>query len=96
LAVIRELLPRAVILDLRLPGMDGWELLRAIRGDPALADVPVIVVSVVDDRPRGLALGAAVYLVKPVTRDDILTALETVHAVPLAGSAASRTQPEAS
>ena len=80
LAVIRELLPRAVILDLRLPGMDGWELLRTIRGDPGLADVPVIVVSVVDDRPRGLALGAAVYLVKPVTRDEILTALETVHA----------------
>ena len=89
LAVIRELLPRAVILDLRLPGMDGWELLRTIRGDPGLADVPVIVVSVVDDRPRGLALGAAVYLVKPVTRDEILTALETVHATPLAQTASS-------
>jgi signal transduction histidine kinase/CheY-like chemotaxis protein len=97
LAVIRELRPRAVILDLRLPGMDGWELLSAISGDPALTEVPVIVASVVDDRPRGLALGAAVYLVKPVTRDEILTALATVHAIPLAGSDASVTlRPEAS
>ena len=52
MAVIRGLHPRAAILDVRLPGIDGWELLTTIRRDPTIADVPVVVVSVVDDRPR--------------------------------------------
>jgi signal transduction histidine kinase/ActR/RegA family two-component response regulator len=75
LDVVRRMKPAAVVLDIRLPRMDGWEVLRALKSDPVTADVPVIVVSIVDERPRGLALGAAEYLVKPVRRDDLLSVL---------------------
>jgi signal transduction histidine kinase/ActR/RegA family two-component response regulator len=79
LAAVRRDKPAAVILDIRLPGIAGWDVLAAIKADPATTDIPVIVTSVVDERPRGLSLGAADYLVKPVSRDDLLAALS--HAV---------------
>jgi CheY-like chemotaxis protein len=56
--------PDVVVLDIRLPGIDGWAVLSALKADPATSDIPVIVVSVVDEASRGLALGAADYLVK--------------------------------
>ena len=58
--------------------MDGWEVLTELKADPATADIPVVVVSIVDDRPRGLALGAAAYLTKPVGREELLDALRGV------------------
>jgi CheY-like chemotaxis protein len=61
--------------------MDGWDVLRALKADPATATVPVVVVSIVDERPKGMALGAAGYLVKPVRRDDLLQALADVGVV---------------
>ena len=53
-------------------------MLEALKTDPATRDIPVIVVSIIDERSRGVALGAAAYLVKPVSRDDLRTALTTV------------------
>ena len=50
--------------------MDGWDVLAGIKADPMTAGVPVVVVSMVDERGRGFALGAADYLVKPVSRED--------------------------
>jgi CheY-like chemotaxis protein/anti-sigma regulatory factor (Ser/Thr protein kinase) len=76
LELARELLPRAVILDIRLPDVDGWELLARLKGEPQTAALPVVVVSMLDERSHGLALGAAGYLVKPVAREQILDALE--------------------
>jgi CheY-like chemotaxis protein len=58
--------------------MDGWEVLKRLKDDPVTRDVPVIIVSIVDEKPRGAALGAAAYLVKPVSRDDLFTALAAV------------------
>ena len=58
--------PAAVMLDIRLPGMDGWEVLRRCAADDATRDIPVIIVSILDEKSRGLALGAAGYLIKPV------------------------------
>jgi len=75
--------PSAILLDIRLPGMDGWELLRTLKSDRSTAAIPVIVVSIVDERSRGLALGAAAYLAKPVSRDDLLAALAGVGVVPV-------------
>jgi CheY-like chemotaxis protein len=63
------------VLDIRLPGLDGWEVLTVLKADPVTAQVPVVVVSMLDQRGRGYALGAAEYLVKPVTREDVLGAL---------------------
>ena len=60
------------------PRLDGWQVLDRLREDPDTADIPIVVASVVDDRARGLALGAAAYLLKPVSRDDLLAALAGV------------------
>jgi signal transduction histidine kinase/DNA-binding response OmpR family regulator len=68
--------PLAVVLDIRLPGMDGWDVLRRVKGDADTADIPVIIVSMLDEPGRGLALGADDYLVKPVARELLVAALE--------------------
>ncbi|MFE5670828.1 GAF domain-containing protein [Agromyces sp. NPDC056523] len=79
--LVRAHEPAAVILDIRLPGMDGWSVLTALRADEATRDIPVVIVSILDERSRGLAHGAADYLVKPVGRDDLVGALRRVGAV---------------
>jgi CheY-like chemotaxis protein/anti-sigma regulatory factor (Ser/Thr protein kinase) len=68
LRLARELHPAAITLDVMMPDLDGWTVLAAIKGDPELADIPVILVSIVDDKNRGYALGATDYMVKPVDR----------------------------
>jgi CheY-like chemotaxis protein len=78
LAAVRRDRPAAMILDIRLPGMAGWDVLSAVKADPSIAATPVVVVSVLDERSRGMALGASAYLVKPVSRDDVLVALRRV------------------
>ncbi|TPG17124.1 response regulator [Pedococcus bigeumensis] len=83
LTAVRDLSPAAVILDIRLPGMDGWDVLGAIKGDPHTAATPVVVVSVIHERGRGFALGASDYLVKPVARDDLLAALRRLVDLPV-------------
>jgi signal transduction histidine kinase/DNA-binding response OmpR family regulator len=75
LARARELHPAAIILDVIMPDLDGWTVIAAIKGDPSLAEIPVILVTIVDDRQRGYALGAADYMVKPVDRGRLATAL---------------------
>jgi signal transduction histidine kinase/ActR/RegA family two-component response regulator len=78
LALIRRVAPAAVVLDLRLPRLDGWQVLTELKADPVTASIPVVIASVVDDRARGLELGAEVYLQKPVRRDELLDALRRV------------------
>ncbi len=78
LDAVRRTRPAAVLLDIRLPGMDGWAVLEALQRDVATRDIPVVVVSIVDEHARGTALGAAAYLVKPVGRDALRGALRSV------------------
>ena len=75
LEAVRRDRPAAVVLDIGLPGLAGWEVLSRIKADPATAATAVVVASVLDDRKRGLSLGASDYLVKPVSRDDLLAVL---------------------
>ena len=90
LDAVRRVRPDAVLLDIRLPGIDGWTVLEALKDDPETRDIPVIVVSIVDEHRRGVALGAANYLVKPVGRDALLGALAAVGApAPITGSGES-------
>jgi signal transduction histidine kinase/CheY-like chemotaxis protein len=77
LRLARERRPDLITLDLLMPGMDGWAVLQALKADPALASTPVVILSIADERDRGLALGAADYLVKPVDRDRLAGVLET-------------------
>ena len=78
LDLIRKVLPAAVVLDIKLPRLDGWQVLAELKASDDTAVIPVIIASVVDDRPRGQALGAAVQLLKPVSRDDLMVALRSV------------------
>jgi signal transduction histidine kinase len=75
---VRRERPSGVLLDIRLPGVDGWAVLEALKSDVETKGIPVIVVSIVDERSRGAALGAAAYLVKPVSREDLVEALAAV------------------
>jgi signal transduction histidine kinase/DNA-binding response OmpR family regulator len=67
--------PAAIILDILLPDLDGWDVLQRLKKAEATRDIPVIVVSVVDDAPLGFALGAVDYFVKPVAREALLASL---------------------
>lgn len=67
--------PDLITLDILLPGMDGWEFLTKLKADRRLAHVPVVILSIVADSNRGLSLGAAQVLQKPVSAEDLQTAL---------------------
>jgi signal transduction histidine kinase/DNA-binding response OmpR family regulator len=58
--------PAAITLDVMMPGLDGWAVLTALKGNPDLAEIPIIVVTITDDKNMGYALGAADYLTKPI------------------------------
>ncbi len=76
LRLAREAHPMAITLDILMPGMDGWAVLTALKADREVADIPVVVVSIVDDRNLGVALGAVDYLTKPVDRERLFALLE--------------------
>jgi signal transduction histidine kinase/CheY-like chemotaxis protein len=75
LRLARQLNPDAITLDVMMPGMDGWAVLAALKADPATADTPVIMVTMMDDKNLGYALGAADYLTKPIDRERLLAVL---------------------
>ncbi len=77
---VRQLDPAAVVLDILLPKLDGWAFLTQIKADPVTRAVPVIIVSIIDQKGKGFAMGAADYLLKPVQKDDLL---RTLHAFSL-------------
>ena len=71
LRMARERRPDVITLDVIMPGMDGWEVLRELKADPALEGIPVILMTITDDQNLGYALGAAEYLTKPVDWDRL-------------------------
>jgi signal transduction histidine kinase len=78
LDLARKVQPAAVVLEIGLPRLDGWQVLAELKTDPATAGIPVVVVTIVDDRSRGLALGADAYLRKPIRREELIDALKQV------------------
>ncbi|MGD8397631.1 MAG: response regulator, partial [Anaerolineae bacterium] len=78
--VARKLAPHlaAITLDIVMPRMDGWQVLQALRQEALTKDVPVILCSIVEGLEQGLEMGADLCLRKPVTRDEVLDALERV------------------
>jgi GAF domain-containing protein/DNA-binding response OmpR family regulator len=78
LRLVRELRPAAVTLDIMMPDLDGWTVLAAIKGDPELASIPIVLMSIVDQKNRGYSLGAADYLIKPVDRTKLIETLTSI------------------
>jgi PAS domain S-box-containing protein len=75
LQLARQLRPDAITLDVMMPGMDGWQVMTRLKSDPELADIPVILLSIVNDRKTGFALGATEYLTKPLDRERLTAVL---------------------
>lgn len=74
--IARRIQPAAIITDIVMPETSGWDVLRELKNDDATASIPVIILSIVDQRNIGLYLGAADYLTKPVSRDSLRGALK--------------------
>ena len=72
LALAKEHQPELITLDVMMPSMDGWAVLSALKADPATAEIPVVMMTMVDDKPMGFALGASDYLTKPIDKSRVL------------------------
>ena len=76
LRLAKELRPNAIMLDVIMPGLDGWSVLNALKSDPDLAETPVILLTITDNKSMGYALGASEYLTKPIERDRLVATLK--------------------
>jgi hypothetical protein len=76
LRLARSLRPAAITLDVMMPGMDGWEVLRQLKADASTRDIPVVMVTMTDDRALGYPLGATEFLTKPVQRSQLIRLLD--------------------
>jgi len=76
LRLARQFKPTLITLDVVMPRMDGWSVLEAIKADPELAAIPVVMLSILDEQEKGFALGAADYLTKPFDRERLRKVLE--------------------
>ncbi len=72
----REQQPDAILLDVLMPRMDGWSVLTALKTEPALAEIPVVMVSMLEDREMAFSLGATDYLTKPVDKEKLQAILD--------------------
>ena len=78
ISIIEELHPHAITLDIMMPKMNGWQILHQLKSNPTTASIPVILLTVLEDRSAGYVLGADEYLVKPVARDALLATLHNL------------------
>lgn len=75
LRLAKKLRPNAITLDIIMPGMDGWEVLSRLKADEELAHIPVVILTVMENKEMGYALGASEYLTKPVSREHLIKVL---------------------
>ena len=76
LRLARERTPDLIFLDVLMPKMDGWAVLTALKADPELAEVPVVMLTMMSDQEMGYMLGASEYLTKPIDRNRLLSVLD--------------------
>ncbi len=74
----REITPDVITLDILMPEMDGWSVLRTLKADPKVSDIPVIMASILDEKNKGFSLGAADFLSKPVQKDYLMKAIRNL------------------
>lgn len=77
-AKAKEVKPTAITLDIMMPGKDGWQVLQELKRDPETEDIPVIVLSIVDEKKMGFSLGATEYIVKPINKNVLLHKLKNL------------------
>ncbi|MCX7920021.1 MAG: response regulator [bacterium] len=75
LKLAEQVKPKVITLDVMMPHIDGWQVLSAIKANPAIADIPVIMLTMVDEKNIGYALGATDYLMKPVEKEQLVSIL---------------------
>jgi adenylate cyclase len=80
LKLAKEVHPSVITLDVIMPDLDGWSVLAALRQDSELSEIPVIMVTILDQKRRGVALGAAGYLTKPIDREELHRLVERFRA----------------
>lgn len=78
LKIVKTLKPFAITLDVMLPGMDGWEVLNSLKNNPNTCNIPVIIISMVDNKEIGFALGAVDYFIKPVDKNTLFATLDNL------------------
>ncbi len=86
IAAARRETPDLITLDVMMPDLDGWAVLGELKADPELQDIPVIMLTMVDDKQRGLTLGAAEYLTKPVDRERLVQVVSAYRPTQLSSS----------
>ena len=79
LQLAKKTLPDVIILDVMMPKMDGWEVLSYLKADQQLATIPVIILSMMEDKSVAYSLGASDYLIKPITREQLSVVLQKYH-----------------
>jgi adenylate cyclase len=80
LALARQLRPSLITLDVMMPRRDGWSVLQELKSDPELSAIPILMLTILDDKKKGYALGAAEYMTKPIDRGRLRTLLEKYRA----------------
>ncbi len=75
LRLAKSIRPDAITLDIAMPGIDGWQVLAMLKEDPELTTIPVVLLTIIEDKARGFTKGAAEYLQKPVSRDQLIAVL---------------------
>ena len=76
--IAREQQPQAILLDIVMPGADGWQVLHELKEDPATANIPVILLTIIDKKALGYRLGAAAYLLKPLDPEEVRETLDRI------------------
>jgi CheY-like chemotaxis protein len=76
LYIAHRIRPDLIITDVMMPTMSGWDVLKNLKNDPLTAAIPIIVMSILDQKSQGMALGASSYLVKPVRREVLLAQVD--------------------
>ena len=78
-----KLKPFAILLDIMMPDKDGWDLIRELKDNPVTAEIPVVILSIVDNKPLGFSLGVTDYLLKPIDRDALVASLTRIAVRPV-------------
>ncbi|MCD9023223.1 MHYT domain-containing protein [Cohnella silvisoli] len=76
LRLSKQLRPKVICLDILMPSMDGWSVLSALKSDPELADIPVVITSMTDDKQLGYSLGASEFLTKPLHKERLVSVMD--------------------